>query len=178
MKRIIPLILLLVFFASCNHYYKAVTTKQVKKSNIEELKQMNKYFILRSNAQAYAMKNITTSVDEKTLQCNLEELSDDHKLHLTKGRKGKMIYAMAGADEDEIKVLNEVHLYVAADTISNTSQYFLPLEKVLKMEILQKDKQKTRSSQAAGTGIIIGASILLGGLILYGSWVFLLPLTL
>ncbi|HSN59804.1 MAG TPA: hypothetical protein VLR49_02635, partial [Ferruginibacter sp.] len=92
---------LLLFFGTfllvaCNHYYKATLAKpknsNEKREVIDSLKAADRYFILRSGGQAYSMNKVSISADQKFLTCVLDKPDFDHKLHLVKGKHGKMQY--------------------------------------------------------------------------------------
>ena len=69
------------------------------------------------------------------------------------------------SDEDESAVLNEVHVYINPNGDSKAGPYSLQLDRVQKIEILEKDKEKTKSSHVVGWALgICGAVVLLGGL--------------
>ncbi len=161
MKRIIPLILLLVLFASCNNYYKAVVTNNpAKAETIATFKKTDKYFILHNGQQYFSMNSVNLSQDGQVIECNLAELPKDHQLHLSNGRNGKRKYKKDSEWSNEALVLNEVHIYIN-DTALEKGQYNLQLEKIMKTEIIQKDKAKSSRSHIigflSGTLIAVGA---------------------
>lgn len=137
---------------SCATYYKATSTATTK---IDTLKSINKYFILRNGVDAYFMENATLSEDKKVISCHLDTLSADHKLHLTKGRGGKMRY---NEKEPEVALLTEVHIYIPFDSTAKlNSDYIFPADKIQKMELLEKNKARTTNSYIiGGVGFIIG----------------------
>src|SRR5687768_11892034 len=111
-KTLFGLIITLFVFAGCHHYYKA-TTRNVKDNpdtTLDSLKNQNRYFVLRTGSEAYYIKNMVLSADRKMLDCTLDSLPPDHKLHLVKGRNARMRYTPA-----DIPVLTEVHLYATQD---------------------------------------------------------------
>jgi len=170
MKNLLIAVIVLIAFSSCSNYYKAVLAPQTANADtITDLKMKEKYFILRNGSEAFAMKNISISTNRKNLQCNLETLPLEHKLHLTKGSKGKMEYSkptkISNNDEDESAVLNEVHVYIAPGDNTVIGPYSIALDKVQKIEVLEKDKQKTSKSNALAIGISVGTVAILGGLI-------------
>jgi hypothetical protein len=167
MKKLFFPLLALIVFSSCSNYYKAITTSEpANAANIADLKAKNRYFILRDGSQAFSMANISFSDDRKTLQCDLAILPSEHKLHLTNGRDGKMKYRKpTNTEEDETAVLNEVHIYITPDEHIANGPYTLGLNKVLKTEVIEKDKIKTRKSHAVGIIIAIsGVGVFVGGI--------------
>ncbi len=151
-----------VFLAACHNYYKA-TQKPTgngsqKSSTIDSLKLQNRYFILRNGSQSYYMSNIVLSEDKKTLTSSLEMLPANHQFHLVKGRKGKMQYQKN--NPENLTVLNEVHFYIESDNTAAVGPYTLQLDKVEKIEVIEKDKKRTTSSYVIGTlGYTVGALV-------------------
>ena len=152
---IIPAMLLV--FAGCSHYYKATTgnLKANTDKSLDSLKNENRYFILRTPGQAWYMRNIVLSEDRKTLTCNLDTLPPEHKLHLDRG-KGKMKYK-------EAFVLNEVHMYIADDSLLSKGNFTLTLDHINKIEVIEKDRKRTTNSYVIGAlGFTIGAIAVAG----------------
>lgn len=167
MKKLLTAMVVFVTFSSCNNYYKAITTAGPATAvNIEDLKIKDKYFILRDGNGAFTMNNISFTADQKMMQCTLDSLPDIHKLHLKKGRYGKMRYENSnGGEQDESVVLKEVHVYVSPDTNTVTGPYTVSLNNLQKIEVLKKDKQKTNKSTALAIGITVTAiALLVGGI--------------
>ena len=162
MKKLLIAIIVLGSFSSCSNYYKAVLVPQpANADSIGNLKKTNRYFILRNGSEAFVMTNISISTDNKNLQCNLETLPFEHRLHLTNGRNGKMKYNKKNniTDENETAVLNEVHIYLTPDGNIAPGPYTLALDKVKKTEIIEKDKIKTKHSYAMGTAVGISTAV-------------------
>jgi hypothetical protein len=160
-RKLLGLLCTLFIFSACHNYYQAIRPSAVndqgKATSIDSLKSERRYFILRTaNEEAYNMKNIQISNDQKSLSCTLDTASYNHKLHLVKGRGGNFRYKKGlSTDRD---VLNEVHLYVQADTAVAPGPFVLSLDKVQKIEIIEKDAKRTTSSYVIGTlGYTFGA---------------------
>jgi hypothetical protein len=147
------IVIMQILFSRCHNYYK---TTPAKTSSIDSLKAKSRYFVLRNGTTAFAMSNIVLSNDKKSLTCTLENLPADHQLHLTKGRKGKMKYKKN--EPDNFPVLNEVHFYIQPDNSAAIGEYTLSLNKVEKIEIIEKDKARTTGSYIVGAvGYTLGA---------------------
>ena len=154
------------------HYYK---TAQPAPSSTEQYistpQYQNRYFILHNGSEVYHMSNVTISEDKKLITCQLDTLEESHLLYLNRGRDGNMQYK---ANKPEAVVLNEVHLYIPVDTIDKSQlAYTLPIDKIKKVEVVQKNKGRTIGSYVLGvvgiTTVIgvcfgIGAGIALEGL--------------
>jgi hypothetical protein len=142
----IPLFFMLT---GCSNYYKAANmNKNVVTENLNAPELANRYFILRNGANAYHMQNLVVSEDKKSITCHLDSLPANHTLHLVKGRGGAMRYKKTSV---EVDVLNEVHFYIPFDTLAKAdSDYVLSLDKVQKIEVLEKDKGKTTTSYILG----------------------------
>ncbi len=157
LQLFLAIIIIQLLLISCHNYYKTVQTRAGNDATaIDSLKLQNRYFVLRNGGQSYYMNNIGLSADKKTLNCTLEVLPTNHQFHLVKGRKGKMIYKKN--DPEDLMVLNEVHFFIQADNAVAMGQYTLQLDKVEKIEVIQKDKGRTTSSYVIGSiGIAVGA---------------------
>ncbi len=133
-------------------------------ATISDLNLKHKYFILHDNSQAFAMNNISVSPDGKTMLCTLESIPAEHQLHLTDGSKSKMTYSNSN-DRDESAVLNEVHIYTLTGLNTVAGSYTVGLDKIQKIEVLEKDKEKTKKSKRRGTITTVGISVLAAGVI-------------
>ncbi len=165
MKKLLIPVMILIGFSSCSNYYKAITAAEpTKATSLNDFQDNQKYYILRNGNSAFVMKNISVSSDRKSVQCTLEELPFDHKLHVTDGTDSKMKYKTKSyTDEDETGVLNEVHIYLTPGRKTQTGAYTLALENIQKAEIIEKDKIKTKKSHVAGTLIGVSGTLLLVG---------------
>lgn len=156
------LLSLLAMQTACHNYYRVSKTPvTAATTDIEKLKLQNRYFILRCGNTAWFMSGISLSADQKTLQCTLDSLPPEHKLHLSGGRRGKLGYKK---DKPENGVLNEVHFYIPTDkTAMPGTGYTLSLDKVQKIEVLEKDKGRTTGSYVIGAiGYTVGAFLVAG----------------
>jgi hypothetical protein len=151
--------ILLLSGQSCMNYYKISKTPK-NTATPDNIVQANpqRYFILRSGSNAYYMNNIVLSSDRKSLTCTLENLPPEHQLHLRSGRAGHMRYKKY---KPEAVVLNEVHLYIQQDNTTGAgNSYTLFLDKVQKIEVLEKDKGRTTTSYIlGGLGYTVGALV-------------------
>jgi hypothetical protein len=156
-------------FSACNNYYKATrpaTVSNIEKvTSIDSLKNENRYFILRNGSEEFYMKNIQISADQRSVTCYLDTLGSNHQLHLVKGRGGNFRYR----DNSPIdrQVLNEVHFYITIDSSAKTGQYTLAMDKIQKIEILEKDKKRTTNSYViGGLGVALGTLALVTAIII------------
>ncbi len=159
---------IILFFTACHNFYKATQTpagsSPAKAVSIDSLKLQNRYFVLRNGNQAYYMNNISLSDDKKTLSCTLDTLAPNHQLHLVNGRKGNLQYKKSSIDD--LMVLNEVHFYIQRDNAAAIGQYSLQLDKIQKIEVIEKDKKRTTSSYVVGAiGYTLGSIALVGVII-------------
>ena len=162
-KNLLAGFFITVTLSYCHNFYKATkantTSISQTSSSITELKQQKRYFILRSGNRSYFMQALSLSDDKRTLNTTLDTLSPYHQLYLTHGRKGKMMYKK-GTDEP---VLTEVHLFIPKDTTMQPGNYLLSLDKVQKIEVIEKDKQRTTGSYVIGAiGYTLGALAVAG----------------
>ncbi len=155
----------MLVFTACHNFYKAVPTASgsagEKAASVDSLKLQNRYFILRTGSQSFYMNNIAIAGDRKTLTCTLETLPGNRQFHLVKGRRGKMQYKKN--NPEDLTVLNEVHFYVQPDNAAVNGQYTLQLDKVEKIEVIEKDRKRTTSSYVIGAlGYTLGAVAVVG----------------
>lgn len=105
------------------------------------------------------------SADQKTMQCTLDTVLPEHKLHLTKGRNGNMRYLTR--NKADLAVLSEVHFYIPKDNTATLGPYTLTLDNVQKIEVIERDKGRTTGSYVIGAvGVAVGAGLLAGIIIL------------
>lgn len=162
----LPTVLILfVVCGACHNYYKVAggpaAGKSVNAGRIDNLNDEARYFILRSGNKAWNMKTITLSSDQKSLSCLLDTVSYLHKLHFNLGRKRKMQYRKQIMEENQ--VLNEVHLFIPPDTAITSGSYTLALDKVQKIEVIEKDRKRTTNSYVIGAiGYTLGSIAVIG----------------
>lgn len=155
--------LIVVTLTGCHSYYKAISIKtqnfDEKLESISKLKAQDRYFILRSGNKAYYMSGITLSSDQTMLTAILDSLPRHHRLHLRNGIGGRNRYNKAY----ELDILPEVHLFIPGEDSIRTGAYTLSLDKVQKIEVIEKDKGRTTKSHIiGGVGYTLGALAVLG----------------
>jgi hypothetical protein len=144
----------------CMNYYKPVPqntstpklTGQVIHSEVP-----NKYFILHEGIYKYALENITVNDTAMTLSATLSSVDSTHTLYINAEGK-KYRYKKAGGDPMQLNVLKEVHIYSKNTLALDTTKLFtLPLDQIIKIEVIEHDKSRTSSSYAiGGIGITLG----------------------
>ena len=159
------ILLFQLFISSCHHYYKVVTSPlkndSEKATRIDSLRLTNRYFILRNGSEAFYMNHPILSADQKTMECNLETLTSFNKLHLGKGRNGNMRYKTS--NPEDLFVLNEVHFFIVPDNTASLGKYTFALDKVQKIEVIEKDKKRTTNSYVLGAiGYTLGTMVVVG----------------
>ena len=161
-------IIVIALPACFQHYYKATAppydSHLQKTSVIDTLRKQEKYFILRNGSEAYYMKDISLSPDNKTINTTLVKLPNDHMMYLTKDREGAMRYERR--NPTDIKVLSEVHVYITPDSNITTGNYVLQPGNIQKIALIQKNKTKTIASYlfpfvivGAVAGVVIAISL-------------------
>ena len=150
----------LLFFTACHHYYKAVTIKDkstpVNTAVIDSLTLTNRYFVLQNGSNAFYIKNLVLSADQKTMECTLDTLSPYHFMHVLRGAAGSKRYKKNNSFEEP--VLNEVHFYISSDSTVGIGKYRLNLSKIQKIEVIEKDKKRTTNSYVIGSiGVALSA---------------------
>ena len=151
---------IIIFFA-CRNYYKAtnlpVQDVSTSYQNIDSLVKINRFFILRNGPDAYHLKVGELSTDRKNLICYLDTLPPNHQLHVNGEGYGKKRYKRYKSED--FNVLNEVHLYMPFDPQIKMDNYALSLDKIQKVEVLSRDKNRTTTSYVlGGLGIAAGTA--------------------
>jgi len=165
LRNLVRGFIILIAFPGCfQHYYKArvpqYDSNLPKTSVIDTLRKQGKYFVLRNGSDAYYMKDISLSPDNKTLKITLDKLPKDHMLYLTRGREGVMKYERG--NPNDMKVFSEVHVYIAPDSNITTGNYVLQPGNIQKIELIQKNKARTTASYLfpfAIAGAVIGIAL-------------------
>lgn len=136
------------------HYYRVAQPVEASKQTIDSLQKQSRYFILRSGDYAWHMNNISVSDDQKTIQCELLDLPFSHQLHLKKGEHHQNLQYKP--KEPTRAVLDEVHFYIAPEPTAKDGAFTLPVDKIQRIEILEKDGGRTVASYLLGTAGILG----------------------
>ncbi len=151
---------LLPTIISCSRFYKVNVPKSekwnVNAEGLSKLDSSGRVFILRSGDRAFVMDVKTISEDQSTLEVILSSTDPFHMHHVmnsgTKRRKYKRTVP------EQQTVINEVHLYIPPDSSLGEGYYVLNLKDVQKMEVLEKDKNRTTVSYIiGGTAIVVGS---------------------
>src|SRR5690606_33119993 len=110
--------------------------------------QLNRVFILRNGRNPFLIRNATLNEDKTILRCKLEPLPFEHEMHLTYGQKGKYQYKKGSAQADGL--LREVHFFTQADANANYGDYNLDLNRIEKIEVIERDRKRTTNSYVLG----------------------------
>jgi hypothetical protein len=151
-----------IMVTSCYNYYKTMqpntnSTPRVAKV-VDSLQTVRRYFVLRSGSYAYYMSNLSLSDDKTVLKTTLDSLPPDHQLHLRRGHRNGNLQYKKGTSESW--VLDEVHLYIKDDALAKPGSYTLSLDKVQKIEVIEKDKGRTTGSYVIGAlGFTLGSLV-------------------
>lgn len=153
MKQYITItILITCFCTSCHNYYKELKLNTADKSQsaqaLDSLKLQNRYFVLRNGNNSYYMKDLQINAEHTTLSCILDTLPYWH--HFVKSNKYINKHRYIKKDPFTSSILNEVHLYIPADSTIVQGKYTLTLNQVQKIEVIQKDKKRTTNSYIIG----------------------------
>ncbi len=150
--RMIIILVSFILVTGCHRYYKSITRNITDHpdQSLDSLKKDNRYFVLRNPDKAWHIWNIVLSEDRKTIKGMLEPVPVVHQVHLDKG-KGKRKYK-------EEYVLSEVHLYIDNDSLLKEGDFTLALNRIQKVEVIEKDKKRTTNSYVIGAvGYTVGA---------------------
>ena len=152
-----------LFIFACNQYYKvtprAYHNVQEKSTEIDSLRNANRYFILRNGADAYALSGISLSQDNQTLQAKLDTIPKDLTYHL--GNKDRTRTSPVSKNTP----LNQVHLFIDFDSTITYNTNSLALSKVKKIEIIEHDQRRTANASIGTGAAIVGGTLLLVGII-------------
>lgn len=151
-----------IMLTGCHNFYMAKTASveniSQKTAAISDMQKQGRYFILRNGNVSYHLADISLSDDKKLLSAKLEPVSNNHVLYLHDIGREKY---NKHSDSVEKMVLTEVHIYMVPDNTVSTGHYTLDLEKVNKIEIIEKDKDRTTASYIfGGIGITVGILLL------------------
>jgi hypothetical protein len=160
LQGFLKLFLLLVsiqLFSSCQ-YYKAtnqnISTNYKKSSITDSLAKTDRYFILRNGSASYNMNNLVLSGDKKSVTFIVDSVGENHMKHIQNGKE-KYTY---DKNLSEDQVLNEVHFFITPDkNIPQNGEYTLDLDKIIKIEVIEKDKKRNANTIVIATiGITLG----------------------
>lgn len=166
-NAILAITIFQLMFTGCCNYYKAISTPVKSNADaivkLDSLKRANRTFILRNGEEAFYMGNPVLNPGQKKLECTLGTLESFNTLHLTSGKNGKMRYKKS--NPSDLSVLNEAHIYITRDSAALLGKYNLALDKVQKIEVIEKDKQRTYTSYIlGGIGITAGIFVIAGAI--------------
>ena len=170
MKNIIIILLITALLTSCSNYYKVITiNKSATTDFTTTLNMKNKFFILHNDSAVFSMENISLQDNNTTIKCGLSTVPDNHKLHLPGQENKKLKYRNGKNEYDESEVLNEVHLFLSSNINFNDGANEIALDNVAKIEIIEKDKLKTKRSRVKGIIITTVAAIGVAAIIINAS---------
>ena len=139
---------LAILLLGCTSYYKPMNMTGPDASGNARLINTypNKYFILRQGKHSYKLTDIQIDTAAQSLHATLGKVD---QVHLTYVKAVPRRYAMGNA-----AVLNEVHVY-SKDTsaLATNEGFILPLDRIEKIEFLDKDKGRTTGSYFLGAAI-------------------------
>lgn len=170
MKQFITIAILIAgACTSCHNYYQALKVNTADKSQaaqaLDSLKLQNRYFVLRNGNNSYYMKELQINTEHTTLSCTLDTLPQWH--HLIKPNKVINKHQYHTKDPFTASILNEVHLYILPDSTITQGKYALSLNQVQKIEVIQKDKNRTTNSYVLGAlGYTIATAALITAIVL------------
>jgi hypothetical protein len=169
MKKIIYLFSFSLFLLSCNSYYKVLTVQNPAGTDCKQVIDMkNRYFIFHSDSAVFAMEDISFTNNNTELKYKLTELPAAHMVHLNNSKTKKFKYSTGKGEYDESTVVNEIHIYAdGANAASGTNG--IAVAKLTKLEILEKDKAKTRKKRTIAWGITSAGIITVGALLIESS---------
>lgn len=156
---------LILILISCHRYFMPVqqdTGNPSASGSFISANSQQKYFILRKGAISYTIRDIVVNQQSMTLSGHLTAVPPDHQLYLNAG-KNKMKYK----DNEGGSILNEIHIYVPDKSITDTNgTWTLPLDQIVRIEVIQHDRKRTTSSYVlGGIGIGLGVMVLAGVII-------------
>jgi hypothetical protein len=170
MKNTIGLLMLSIILFSCNGFYKVLTVKNPAPVDcIRTLDMKNRYFILHSDSTVFAMENISLSDNNNKIQCSLVNLPEMHTLYTGNSNPKKLKYLTGGDEYNGSVILKEVHLYLSPGNTLTAGQNKIAIANVNTIEVLEKDKQKTRRHRVVGWFLCAGSAAVVVALIAAAS---------
>lgn len=156
---------LLLLLLSCHRYFMPVqqdTGTTAITGNFIAANSIQKYFILRKGTHSIALHDIKVNQQSMTLTGRLAAVQPMHRLYL-EAEKNNMKYK----DNESGAVLNEVHIFLTDNAKLDTAGTItLPLDQIVKIEVIQHDRKRTNSSYVlGGIGIGLGVMVLAGVII-------------
>ncbi|MEO6229587.1 MAG: hypothetical protein ABJB11_04255 [Ferruginibacter sp.] len=151
----------IILFSSCRSYYKIVsvpsTNNVAKAASLDSLKNMGREFIIRNGNSAFYASSLSINSNESSMECVLDKLAAENRLYVSRGINGKKWFT--GIKSSDYSVLNEVHLYTEPDNSMSMGNNKIYLDKIQKIEIIEKDKGRTTTSHLLGA-LAITATLL------------------
>ena len=155
-RFIILILTLSIVNFSCNSYFKVNSSANPSTEKIEDLNQSEKTFIIHFNEKKWLLTNVQVN------DSIISGLTTNYRMPPTfkPVRSGKKNRYTNGVFKNHARrqgyLLNEVHLY--PDHFNNEkSSVFIPINSINRIDIYDKDKNRTSSSWAIG---ILGISSL------------------
>ncbi len=160
LQKRIALFLILVFLNgtfSC-YYYTYKTDSALTLEKIDKLKNSPNYIIVHQADQAFHLSRVTVNQDSQMLEGTLLILPPDHLKYLdTKPQPGSSNRYLKKGGKGKVNtpyVVNEVHIYIAGQSLDTDKQIAIPLTSIEKIEIYDPDTNATTASFVLGTILI------------------------
>ncbi len=166
-KKLLAFLILLMAgagFSGCfDHYYQTNTVHKVDANTLESLIKAHKYFVLHTDAGAYALTNI--KVSNEFLDGKLDSLARDHEDYLDPKRPERNKIT----DKDNTNLFYEVHIYPAAADI-NISTLHIPLKDISRMDVYSFDSKHTKRARVASiAGLTLATAGVVGLIVAAGQ---------
>jgi len=143
-----------LFFSACKNFYQPVK-RNTDAASIREVQSQNRYFILRSGEKFFHMRGLVLDKDNKSASTVLEPVSSNHLSYVNNPGPKKRQYNRDTANASR-SVLNEVHIYIAPDSSLTYGNYSFNLERITKIELIEKDKHRTTNNRIAVGAMVVG----------------------
>lgn len=139
-------LLLLLLMSGCRYYYEVAPLRRVAAKDIQGLNKGGKYIIIHRNDSAWHLS--VRSADSGLISGKLEQLPPDHRKYLTTNpKKGNNRYRKN--KDNEIAVLDEVHLYVSdslTPAFAAGDDIRLHPSVILRAELYRQNRGRTTAS--------------------------------
>lgn len=161
-RQVLYVTMLSFLLVSCTRYYKPVpadTHNPETTGNVIKENSPNKYFILRQGDKSYSLTNITVDNVAMTMNAHLSSVTTPHLNYIN--AKGRRYSYRKKYYEKDYAVLKEVHIYTTnSSSLDTTKAYVLPLNQIEKIEVIEHDKGRTKTSYIlGGLGITLGVAM-------------------
>jgi hypothetical protein len=160
------LLLITISQSSCfQHFYQTNTVNKVDTTSLKNLNAENKYFVVHTPDEVFAIKNI--KVDSQTISGDRNALNKESENYLNPevGKPNRY------PKKEKATVLSEVHIYTR-EGVEKKDQVKLVTSQIFRVDIYGSDKKADKDSKVIsiiGLTVVPTAAIIVGAVALSNS---------